>query len=343
MTTIAQALKVLPALAMLGCVSDFSPDPYKVNPNTISATDAGSADAAVRDSGSTTPRDSGSTAPPPTTDAGPVMPTGDSGSTEPPPTGSGPCDLSGRWIMTEHNQSVAYGAEQVSLGMLYVEITQQGAALTVSRSMLCGTSTNEAKNPAQLFAVAMEDSRSWPAYQKQVNYDGRKGTSSEANGGCNVSFEKAPLVKGMTVATYKDEGVALPTAQQMASGATPGWEDWDGDGQPGITMTVSKAADANMYTAVRAFLACEGTTDANPTHFSLTSTWNQQRIVYGSDNSLPFVTQLLGSDAAQSTVPNSSFVEFARLSADQATGDDDAICAAIRTLSPMLNPDANTK
>lgn len=341
MTTFAKALRVLPALGLLGCVSDFSPDPYKGDQNV--SPDLG------RDAGPGAGDESERSRPdaklprrdvrePDTTDQEdpaeePSAPT-ESGKT----TASDACDLSGRWIVTERATSVAAGAKQINLTWFYVELTQRGDAFTMSKTLLCGGSTKSP--PGELVSIVMDDSPAWPAYQKYTNYDGRKGTSVKSGAGCDLTVESAALVRGATVSAYKDPSAALPTAEQKASGSSPGWEDWDEDGKPGVTMNVP-TVNAKLYTAFRTVTNYKGSIAANSSRFQLdTFEWEQKRVVYGSSAD-PITAQLINTAASRSPAAGHNFVEFARLAPDQATGSDDEICDAIRELVPTLNAAAN--
>ena len=53
----------------------------------------------------------------------------------------GGCDLSGRWMMTVHKVTDGLGNLQTSHNYFYYELAQTGDALTVKKSMLCGTDT----------------------------------------------------------------------------------------------------------------------------------------------------------------------------------------------------------
>jgi hypothetical protein len=47
---------------------------------------------------------------------------------------------------------------------------------------------------------------------------------------------------------------------------------------------------------------------------------------------------LLASEAVRAANPDLHYAEYARLGPEQATGDDQAICAAVRELAPTLTP-----
>ncbi len=243
------------------------------------------------------------------------------------------CDLSGRWVITERFAVTAAGARQVSVNWLYAELTQVGDALTFSKSLHCGDATVGLD-----VKVRMDDSASWPAFQKQMNYNGRKGTSVARGGGCDVNFDNAPLVHAMTTSAYAEQSVELPTLEQRASGSVPGWEDWDEDGKPGLTMNVTGDAAGKLYTAFRTFTTATGSIAASATSFRLEQDWVQERVLYGFD---PPTAILITTPGYRVDKPGANFVQLTRLSDEQAVGDDDATCQAIRELVSTLTPEAN--
>jgi hypothetical protein len=340
MTTIPEALRFVPALALLGCISDFSPDPIKGPQNKAVGYDGGSASLSPAPTGTTTLPGAGSAGS--GTDAGSQggasLGLHDAASTA-PPAGGAACDLSGRWIMTERMQSSAFGAQQVNLNWYYLEIQQQGEALVITRSLACGNTTNNA--PGDLFEVHMDDRRAWPSYQANTNYDGRKGSSRSSGSGCEASFEQSAAIRGMTVDYYEDPSRPLPTLEQRESGATPGWADWDNDGNPGVTLVVTGTASGTLYTAMRTVVtSLSGTFAPGAQLIKLDNmNWKVDRVVLATKEPDPL--NILASPAERNPGAGLNFAELARLGVDQATGGDDAICAAIRELAPALNPAAN--
>jgi hypothetical protein len=323
-------LGVFSALSLFACVSDLSPGPYKSNPNELPKSDAGDVlkdgSAAVDSSVSPATGD-----PPVQTPDSSRSLGSDAGSVASPASPAGPCDLTGRWIMTERNLSSAFGARQVNQGWMYAELTQTGDDLVFTKSLLCGGSTD-----GLIFTVHMDDSKAWPGYQKFANYNGRKGSSKRNGSRCDVALETDALVRGMTPAVYEDQSVPLPTREQQAMGSTPGWEDWDQDGHPGVTMVVSGSAQGNIYTAFRTFATDTGSITASASTFILDDhQWVQERGVLAYEPPTAF---LFTAPAERAPDKGANLVEFTRLSADQATGDDDAICQAIRDLAPLLTP-----
>jgi hypothetical protein len=125
---------------------------------------------------------------------------------------------------------------------------------------------------------------------------------------------------------------------QQATGSTPGWEDWDGDGQPGITGSLTGTVVGRIFTAPRQWMDYQATVPSVTTTFSLPVTWDQEQNVMSFDPPTNFT---LGSASVRAGDPKLHFVDFARLAAGQATGDDAAICAAVLKLAPTLTPKAS--
>lgn len=326
---------LLLASATPGCVSDFSPEPMKGSQNVAKTPDASIEDAArpARDaSTSPAPRDSG--ADEEDSDSPAVAPDGGDRT-----TASAACDLTGRWIVTERAQSAAYGAQQVTLVWLYLEISQENDRISVTRTLMCGDSTKEA--PGEIFAISVDDRAAWPAYQKYINYNGRSGSARDNGTGCDVSFEPDSLIRGMTPTYYKSTDQTLPTIGEREEGASPGWADWDDDGNPGITQVISGSASGSIYSSIRVTTSSlQGAITKAASSFRLDDfKWKQERVVLGSREPDPL--GILSSPAERSPGAGLNFVEFARLGADQATGSDDDICEAIRKLAPTFNPAAN--
>ena len=62
------------------------------------------------------------------------------------------------------------------------------------------------------------------------------------------------------MAAYLDPVRKLPDRTMMAERrGTPGWEDWDGDGNPGISLKVSSPlASGTLYTCQRDWTVYDG-------------------------------------------------------------------------------------
>jgi hypothetical protein len=244
---------------------------------------------------------------------------------------AGPCDLTGRWLSTVHKVTDALGQLQYVHTYDYYEIQQQGDTFTVSKGLRCG---DDARGTG-LFAAAVDFSDTWAVVRQRVSYAGRKGSSVQVAAGCQIELEPYYVVLGATIPHYLDPSIPLPSAEDAASGATPGWEDWDEDGNPGITGRVSGAVSGEIHVAPRSWTSASGVVSDVGEPFTLPLEWDQEQNVMAIDGS-----SLLRSSAARAAEPELHFMELARLGPSQATGDDSAICNQIVELAPSLTAKA---
>jgi hypothetical protein len=247
---------------------------------------------------------------------------------------SGKCDLTGRWIVTLRTMTDALGTSQAAHEWYYYELTQSGTQVTVSKGLVCG------KNARALSAASgnADFPKAWPAMMTNIHVTGLTGSSAPISGGCAVSFPTHYEVVGGTESYYADPSHDLPTASQQASGSTPGWEDWDQDGEPGYSLIISGLATGEIYMVDRTRYALSGNIAASASSFNLAVDWNDEQDVLGV-NGPPILQET--SAAVKDGDPAQHFATFVRLTDSQATGSDTAICSAIRTLAPMLAPKAN--
>lgn len=249
----------------------------------------------------------------------------------PPSGGSTSCDLSGRWLVVMHLVSDALGELQYGHYFNYFEIEQQGDSFTIAKGLACGVDSIGVGD----FAATADFSGAWPGTMSKVSYKGWTGTSVKTNDGCKIDLPKWYTVRGATLPYYLDPSTTLPTADQQANGTTPGWEDWDGDGNPGITGVISGLVSGKIFVAPRAWTSLSATIGDVSSLFKLPVQWNQEPNVMSYDG-----TPLLGSESARASDATLHFAQFARLTSDQAAGDDAAICKGVVKLAPMLTPEA---
>ncbi|HLK41533.1 MAG TPA: hypothetical protein VKU41_32515 [Polyangiaceae bacterium] len=242
---------------------------------------------------------------------------------------SGPCDLSGRWLVALRMVTTALGTTTAAHEWFYYEISQSGAEVTVSKGLHCGENTHG------ISAVSgnADFPKVWPAMLSKTTDTGRKGASASAAGGCQVSFEKRYEVISATNPYYLDPSKTLPTASEQASGSTPGWEDWDQDGQPGFTMSISGIASGQLYMTTRAWTSMSGKVASATTSFDLPLDWNSEQSVLGV-NGPPILSQ--SASATKDSDASQHFATFVRLTDKQATGDDASVCSTIRSLAPTV-------
>lgn len=262
---------------------------------------------------------------------------GSAGAGMPMPAPSGEaCDLSGRWIATLHFVTEALGQQQTAHFYTYYEIARDGDGYAITKGLHCG---DDAASIGDL-AVRADFSDAWPAGRIKISYADRTVTSTPSGNGCKVAFGRAYTVRGASVPHYLDPKNPLPTSEQPASGNTPGWEDWDGDGQPGITGLLSgPGATGRIFVAPRQWTELAGTVPNTVTRFRLPLDWDQEQNVMAYD---PAWNLTLGTPSSRHPDDDLHFGEFVRLADDQALGDDsDAICGAIIELAPVLTPAAS--
>lgn len=248
-----------------------------------------------------------------------------------PAVPTSPCDLSGRWLSTLHYVTDALGQLQYAHAYVYYEIAQQGDAFMITKGLHCG---DDAIGGGAL-AATVDFKKSWAGCIGRVNYQGRTGSSVQTASGCKIDLAKWYIVRGATLPYYLDPAKPLPTAEEKGTDTTPGWEDWDGDGNPGISGYITGAVTGKIFVAPRSWTALSGTVAAPGNVFKLALQWEQQQNVMSYDGS-----PLLGTEAARAANATLHFSQFARLSADQAVGDDAAICKSVVELAPTLTPEA---
>lgn len=244
---------------------------------------------------------------------------------------AGPCDMSGRWLGTLHYVTDALGNLQYTHTYLYYEIQQQGDALMITKGLHCGDDAIG----GGLLSATIDFKKSWAGCASHVNYVGRTGTSVEAASGCQIDLAKWYVVRGASVPYYLDPATTLPSADQQAMGMTPGWEDWDGDGNPGVTGMISGAVTGKIFVAPRTWNQLTGSVANLDSVIKLTMIWDQDQNVMAYDGS-----PLLATGAVRAADATLHFAQFIRLTPDQAAGDDAAICQSITRLAPMLTPEA---
>jgi hypothetical protein len=265
-------------------------------------------------------------APPPPFDAG-------SGTGKPPQDAE--CDLNGRWLVAQRILASAIGQDQASHNWFYLEVRHEGADLVVLKGLHCGYEV--IKKTA--LGADVDSSGAWAGILSHVGSTGRKGHYAKQGTTCHLSLDKEYVVRGATVGYYVDPANPLPSKTQQAAGSTPGWEDWDGDGNPGISLKVNSAvASGVLYLAQRDWTVYDGTTPLSAPKFKVSITYDGEQVALGRSSGSP---QAIETTSAPSSDATQHYAWFQKLSDGQATGSDTDICAAVRTLKDTLVPEAN--
>ena len=255
-----------------------------------------------------------------------------------PPSGKPPrdpgCDLNGRWLVVQRELASAIGQEQVAHNWFYLEVRHEDAEVVVTRGLHCGYEV--VKKSA--LSASVDSSGAWPAFLAHNNSTGRRGTFVKEGAGCHLTLQREYTVRGATVAHYANPANKLPGKAERAQGATPGWEDWDGDGNPGISLVVTSAlASGTLYTCQRDWTEYDGATQAGP-KLKVAITYGGEQVALGRSAGAP---QVIESTSAPSSDPTQHFAWWHRLPDGAATGGDAEICDAVRSLKNTLVPEAN--
>jgi hypothetical protein len=243
------------------------------------------------------------------------------------------CNMNGRWLVALRVLADAIGQKQASHNWFYDEISQTGDRVTVTKGLHCGFEVV----PISSLAATVDSQTAWPGILTHDSDTGRQGTMSVTASGCRLAIEKRYTVRGATVSFYSDPQQTMPAASQQAAGSTPGWEDWDMDGHPGITLVVSEGGSnlGDLFCAQRDWNEFDGPVSYGATNFSVPVTWGSEQDALGYSGS-----SLVTQSASPDPDPSQNYAWFAKLGPTQAVGDDAAICAAIRSLVPTLTPGA---
>jgi hypothetical protein len=276
---------------------------------------------------------------PPAPEVGPARPDAaarDLGTGESAPGApAGACDLTGRWLVSQRVLAVAIGQQQAAHTWLYYEIRQQAGQLVVERGLHCGFDVVKKTS----LAASVDSSAAWPALLQRNSSRGRTGRASLEGGRCRVQFDREYVVRGATLPHYAEPATRLPGRSEPAQGGQPGWEDWDGDGQPGISLKVSSPlASGTLYTCQRDWTEYDGLVDVGATRLKLAVRYGGEQVPLGRSAG---AAQAIESSSTPSSDASAHFVYLHRLDDGQAVGDDAAICQAVRALRSTLVPEAD--
>jgi hypothetical protein len=247
------------------------------------------------------------------------------------------CDLGGRWLVAQRVMAVAIGQQQVAHNWFYYEIRQTGDDLVVERGLHCGFEV--VKKTA--LAASVDSSSAWPALLVHNNSAGRRGRFAAEGGGCRLQLGREYTVRGATLPHYADPANALPGRNERADPAAgkPGWEDWDQDGQAGISLKVSSPlASGTLYTCQRDWTEYDGVTAAGADKLKVAIRYGGEQVALGRSAGS---AQAIESSSTASSAAEEHYAYLHRLAEGQAAGTPEAICAAVRELRARLVPEAN--
>jgi hypothetical protein len=279
--------------------------------------------------------------------------------------GAPTCDMTGYWIAVQHSVAVSDGFKEIGRVYFYYDLSQNGDTVKVNHGLHCGI--NVAKDPANLLGGG--DSVSLPLAgaanlarqdegQAYGSVPARTGTMTKTPNGsaCQFKFNKYYVVRGATIPYYLDPSHTMSTSMPVAMGCgpnfsncqTPGSEDWDNDGNPGVTLAVSGTATGNIYAAQRDFSEYNGIVPLGATKFevgAVDSSGNpavgpeQYALNYGNGCSA-----ICGLSSMLDTCPSSGcaaeyFVDWVKLGSPPASNNTD-ICTYVINNAQRLAPRA---
>ncbi|MFW6050219.1 MAG: hypothetical protein ACODAU_03535 [Myxococcota bacterium] len=217
------------------------------------------------------------------------------------------CDLTGHWMaekITVSEATLGEGILATTHNYFYYHIVQDGDAFEIVDSLHCGFFVDA------LVQVSVS-TRTREALRCINDSDGREGTSAPSGDECTISFDTFYAVRGLSPPDYwlDDDWAGASTGEGTPSKAdpenpdcecntvecvcddtgrydpgsdTPGWEDWDQDGNPGITL---RPGDDEWYVHMRDWDRYMGTVPQEasgpPQEFRLDVEWSNVTTVMG--------------------------------------------------------------
>ena len=258
------------------------------------------------------------------------------------------CDMNGVWIAESRTLTVAVNeaVQQAGHTLFYYEIEQHGTDTLTTKLLRCGVRISDAGGSLET-GIEMVTPVLWDAVMGKNRYGCLQGTYAMGDSACDGDFGILWLVRGLSP-HFLDPSTDLEGLTQSDSAdwpGTPGWEDWDEDGKPGITLTATGIANFDMHVGQRGWNHVHGTTEGSAGHFRMPVDWEQSQVILSTTPpDFPVPPQL----QAPAPRPFEHYQIFHKLDeamlkklgelVDRAGDDldaaDRAICAQVRTWSP---------
>jgi hypothetical protein len=271
--------------------------------------------------------------------------------------------MTGHWIAVTHSVANALNFKETDSVYFYFDLTQTGTTVKVNHGLHCALTVLKDPKNALGGGASVSFPSAGPALiarqDEGVAYGSqpaRTGSMTMTASGCQFHMNKYYTVRGATLAYFDDPSKTMSTTMPAASGCganfanctTPGSEDWDNDGNPGITLSVAGTANGNIYAAQRDFTEFTGTVPLGASRFEVglldasgkpASNPEQYALGYGGG-----CTDICSMGAANDACPASGcasefFVDFVRLDSPPGSSNTD-ICAYVLKNAPSLAPRA---
>lgn len=222
------------------------------------------------------------------------------------------CDLSGYWLARKDVDSLVPALSNLRVRTrhwMWLKVEQAGDEFEVVESFTCGFHSIA----GDLGEITL-DPQTRAALGERETLDGRRGSYVDnGQGGCDLRFDRHYVARGVEPAEYwlADDWAgqdlptlplpAIPDCQCMPGnpgnctcddvgrydGQAPGWDDWDGDGLPGISLRFSTGT---LFMAIWDWDEFFGTTaqglNTPNDELRLNVDWGNYKLVLGLDNTL---------------------------------------------------------
>ncbi len=264
------------------------------------------------------------------------------------------CDMTGTWLSLQRSLGLApaVGVAQTTHTLQYWEIEQIGDRFVATRSMTCGKQTRpefDCQDCGTLDTGVSYTQRWQEGNALHSEESCRAGTfRANGNGGCEFTLDRGWEIRG---ATWPEAYTGSPTdtnqlleasikvlpSEAMPTEAecpgTPGLEDWDDDGHPGVTLNISGLIQGELHVVQRRWWQAEGgeavsDLTAIPPYadqFRAQVTWDTQQ------NIISNIGISISAESQPHHVLEEHYVEWFRLTPRQAAivrdGDDLMTCA----------------
>lgn len=241
------------------------------------------------------------------------------------------CDLRGTWAMREVTFQDTAAGVMTNSTWYYWQINHAGTAIEVAEGIGCGARITGGEGVT--FADTTQTPETVRSMLSRTGGTGTTGTYADnGSGGCDLTFDDRVTIRGATISHYgvlKTDYESLdPTVDQLFVSelpvkdsaeavydgmtlVTPGWEDWEPDGNPGVRWVVDVFLfGGSRHSVARDLLAYSGTTAQDASTFEIGIDFQvQEEILHLADNTFLEDSGALKRDA-------NDFVVFKRVPAD---------------------------